>query len=168
MGDTSEPRTCRGCGTADVGVTWRGDPFGALCSTCWAGTEAGVDHQQAEAEDADAPAPPTPPLCRACGREQDRFPTGYGHWILLEPDIRPAARDVPEGRRWVVCDDGAAVNWVGDAPPPYCRIAHRPVCAKSPRPEKLPRIFLAVWELNASYERRIYEQDALPFTDEAE
>ncbi|MEU7151257.1 DUF6083 domain-containing protein [Streptomyces sp. NPDC045456] len=140
MGDTSEP------------------------CTCWAGTEADIDHRQAEAEGADAPAPPAPPICRACGREQDRFLSGYGHWILLEPGIRPAARDVPEGHRWVVCDDGAAVNWGGEDPPPYCRIAHRPVCLKSLRPEKLPRIFYAVWELNVSYERRIYAQDVLPFS----
>ncbi|MFK8844723.1 DUF6083 domain-containing protein [Streptomyces sp. Ac-502] len=130
--------------------------------------EAETDHEQAQGEGADAPAPPAPPVCQACGREQDRFPTGYRHWILLEPRIDPAAHGIPEGQRWVVGGDGMAVNWVGGRLPPTCRIAHRPVCGRSPRPEHLPRIFLAVWELNASYERRIYQQDALPFTSEAE
>ncbi|OKI00690.1 hypothetical protein A6A06_17215 [Streptomyces sp. CB02923] len=165
MGDISEPRTCRGCRAVDDSTTWRGHPFGALCGTCWTRTAAGIDHEQAEAEGSDAPAPPAPPACRACGREQDRFPTGYGHWVLLEPEVQPAALDVPEGHRWVIGHDGCAVNRVGGSPPPCCRIAHRPVCARSPRPAELPRIFLAVWELNAGYERRVRGRDAPPSTE---
>ncbi|MET8177774.1 DUF6083 domain-containing protein [Streptomyces sp. NPDC005336] len=149
MGDTNQPRACSTCPAICGSVVDRGEPFGPLCDHCWADVQALEDHRQALTEGADAPAPPAPPLCRDCGTEQDRFETGYGHWVLLEPRTPLPAHIVPDGQRWAIGSDGCAVNWGDGFPSDHtCRIRHELVCPVRQRPDTLPPVFGIIWDEN--------------------
>ncbi|MFI8962509.1 DUF6083 domain-containing protein [Streptomyces sp. NPDC053493] len=88
------------------------------------------DRDQARDEGADAPAPPAPPVCPRCGRRCERRPTYYGAYVLLEPDIRRPAHEVPVGHRWYEDSDGRV--WNGNraepAPGAHCLVPHRVAC----------------------------------------
>lgn len=150
MGGIHEPHVCRGCPTIGGSVTDRGQPYGPLCGNCWAIAQALADHDQAIAEGADAPQPPAPPRCRDCGRDQDRFATGYGHWVLLEPRIPLPVKIVPDEQRWFIASDGCAINWSATRlpPDPNCRIRHNLVCPVQPRPDHLASVIGVIWDEN--------------------
>nr|WP_236056877.1 DUF6083 domain-containing protein [Streptomyces sabulosicollis] len=149
MGGIHEPHVCRSCPTIGGSVTHRGHPHGPLCDRCWTDTQTLADHDQALTEGADAPPPPAPPLCRDCARPQDRFATGYGHWVLLEPRIPLPVKIVPDGERWFIASDGCAINsGAGLSPDPNCRIRHALVCPVQPRPDHLAAVIGIIWDEN--------------------
>ncbi|TVL91040.1 DUF6083 domain-containing protein [Streptomyces sp. SAJ15] len=149
MGGLYEPHICRACQQGRPTVAQR--RTGAiLCDPCYQDALTLDAHDRAIAEHADAPAPPAPPRCRDCARDQDRYETRYEHWVLLEPRVLLPVPVVPEGWRWIVAGDGHAEN--RDTPPSpetRCRIPHQLVCPVWPRPRH--PVLAAVWDLNRSH-----------------
>lgn len=146
MGEFGASQECRRCRATVGGVQDRGRPWGALCEECFAREEVDTDDAQALKEGATASGPPKPSTCPRCGREQDRRPTGYGRYVLLEPGVPLLMVEVPEELRWFIGGDGRAVN--GTGPGTQCRIAHERVCGRGPRPADLPPAFTVVWRGN--------------------
>ncbi|MFD0019796.1 DUF6083 domain-containing protein [Streptomyces sp. NPDC058382] len=110
-------------------------------------------------EGATAPPPPARPECPHCGLPQDRYPTYYtGHWVLLEPRIVVAAHTVPPRRRWILTQDGRAMNLWDAEPLPgaRCRIAHRTVCPYLHREDE-PLWVTAVRQENERRAQRLFE-----------
>ncbi|MEH6378050.1 DUF6083 domain-containing protein [Streptomyces sp. KLMMK] len=150
MGDTTAPPTDGVC-PADHGSSRdRGMPIGHLCDPCYAAYIDEADNRQAEDEGATAPPPPAAPACPVCGRDQDRWPTGYGRWILLEPRRLFLNTAVPAEQQWFIAHDGIAVNRRHGTTPlgDRCRIAHRLVCGHGPRPTNLAHAFTEAWLRN--------------------
>ncbi|MGW1076130.1 DUF6083 domain-containing protein [Streptomyces sp. NPDC002537] len=158
MGDIDESPLCRQCLAAGGGVRDRGLPFGAVCDKCFVEVEAAADAEQALREGATAAGPPAEPVCPGCGCVQDRFPTGYGYWVLLERLVPLRVGEVPAGERWFIGRDGRAVNRDADgdadgaglrtADSP-CRFRHDLVCGNDPRPDGgLPEVFARIRRLN--------------------
>lgn len=124
--------------------------LGPLCESCWRQCVAEIDNRQALEEGATAPPPPAPAVCRHCTLTRDRFPTGYGRWVLLEPaDYQPT--DIPPPLRWRICDDGVAVR-LGDPVPAAvtaCRVLHAAVCPNQEELELHPAHLRVLRQLNA-------------------
>ncbi|MFI8942125.1 DUF6083 domain-containing protein [Streptomyces syringium] len=167
MGDSFAPHVCLGCETTGGSVTERGLPFGPLCEACWTGVQNTVDNKQALDEGATAAPPPSPPICRDCGLDQDRYETGYGRWVLLEPRYKPPAHTVPVGHRWIVRADGRAVN-AGDSALPrgaVCRIPHRLACPCGDRlPDDTPRALVVLRDHNQAVVDHVFPQGGPPAT----
>ncbi|MEU1819788.1 DUF6083 domain-containing protein [Streptomyces roseifaciens] len=147
MGDITAPPTAATCPADHGSSRYRGRPVGHLCDSCYAAYIDETDNRQAEEEGATAPPPPAAPACPGCGRDQDRRPTGYGRWVLLEPRLPLPNAVVPEEHQWFITDDGIAVNRQGETAPfgDHCRIAHRLVCSRRSHPARLAPIFTSIW-----------------------
>ncbi|MFE0876285.1 DUF6083 domain-containing protein [Streptomyces smyrnaeus] len=171
MGDHNTTIRCRACRQPHPTVTDRGAPFGPQCTPCWNRAQRRTDNQQALDEGATAPPPPADPRCPHCETLQDRHPTGYKKWVLLEPDMPVPWHIVPVGHRWTLTEDGTAIN-TGDRPLPagtLCRIPHALVCPCDDPPDQLAPFFAALWQEN---ERRYWRDhpptiDGIPSADPA-
>ncbi|MEU6463729.1 DUF6083 domain-containing protein [Streptomyces sp. NPDC046976] len=78
--------------------------------------------------------------CPRCGLPQDRVATLGHEWVMLEPDLRPLAHEVPPGHRWIELSDGR-VTVYGVCPPDQsqrCRVEHRLACPAQRLPDLWP------------------------------
>ncbi|NSC21077.1 hypothetical protein FM076_07570 [Streptomyces albus subsp. chlorinus] len=158
MGEPEAARRCLACQQPHPGVVDRGSPFGPHCPSCWSALrnarwselENACDDGQARTEGAAAPPPPAEPRCAGCGILRERRETGYRKWVLLEPDIAVPWHLLPVGHRWVVAEDGIALN-TGTRPLPadsLCRVPHALVCPGDEPPAQLVPFFTALWQEN--------------------
>ncbi|MEV8474860.1 DUF6083 domain-containing protein [Streptomyces sp. NPDC051173] len=88
--------------------------------------------------------------CPECTFIQDRYETGPGQHVLLEPRYEPPAHTVPAGYRWVTHPDRTATN-TGDTQLPagtLCRIPHNLVCPCNEEPSG-PPVLKALWQHNS-------------------
>ncbi|MGI5346864.1 DUF6083 domain-containing protein [Streptomyces sp. CA-250714] len=164
MGELDTVIRCQACRQLHSTVRDRGSPFGPHCTPCWNALLTSCENQQALDEGAAAPPPPAEPRCRHCDTLQDRYETGYHRWVLLEPGMALPWHITPVGHRWVIADDGKAIN-IGDRPLPVgtlCRIPHALVCPCDDPPDQLAPFFTALWQEN---ERR-YRRDNPPTIDD--
>lgn len=146
MGD--EP--CGECGRCDPSTRFRLVGAVDMCEACWQRAVTEIDNAQAIDEYAAAPPPPAPPLCRHCTLQMDRYPTGYGRWVLLDPlEYPPTA--VPPHVRWRVCEDGTAVRLRDSVPAGVsgCRILHAAVCPNQGEPIDYPPVLRVLRQYNA-------------------
>ncbi|MET9413787.1 DUF6083 domain-containing protein [Streptomyces klenkii] len=101
-----------------------------------------------EPDEGSTTAPST--RCPECELRQDRYETGPGQHVLLEPRYEPPAHTVPAGHRWITRLDGTAIN-TGDAELPagtHCRISHSVVCPCGEEPSG-PSVLKALWRYNS-------------------
>ncbi|MEW2269500.1 DUF6083 domain-containing protein [Streptomyces griseofuscus] len=78
--------------------------------------------------------------CPHCGLPRDRVATLGHEWVMLEPDLRPLAHEVPAGHRWIELSDGRVTVYGVCPPDPFqrCRIEHRLACPKRSLPDLWP------------------------------
>ncbi|WP_327231301.1 DUF6083 domain-containing protein [Streptomyces murinus] len=78
--------------------------------------------------------------CPHCGLPQDRVATLGHEWVMLEPDLRPLAHEVPAGHRWIELSDGRVTVYGVCPPDPFqrCRIEHRLACPNRSLPDLWP------------------------------
>jgi hypothetical protein len=121
-----------------------------MCDACWRRAVAEIDNAQAIDEYADAPPPPAPPACRHCTLELDRYATGYGKWVLLDPLGYPPT-SVPPSVRWLIRGDGTAARVTGRVPSEVteCRILHAAVCPNQGEALDYPPMLRVLRQYNA-------------------
>ncbi|MFZ4234579.1 DUF6083 domain-containing protein [Streptomyces murinus] len=78
--------------------------------------------------------------CPHCGLPRDRVATLGHEWVMLEPDLRPLAHEVPAGHRWIELSDGRVTVYGVCPPDPFqrCRIEHRLACPNRSLPDLWP------------------------------
>ncbi|RRQ78252.1 hypothetical protein CQW39_14485 [Streptomyces griseofuscus] len=78
--------------------------------------------------------------CPHCGLPRDRVATLGHEWVMLEPDLRPLAHEVPAGHRWIELSDGRVTVYGVCPPDPFqrCRIEHRLACPERSLPDLWP------------------------------
>ncbi|KOT49928.1 MULTISPECIES: DUF6083 domain-containing protein [Streptomyces] len=105
--------------------------------------------------------------CPYCGLPQDQVLTPDRDPVLLEPEMRPLAHEVPAERRWIELSDGK-VTVYGVCPPEQtqrCRIEHALACPRQQLPDLWPWL-TALREENARKAQRQAESPTLPTGEE--